>query len=242
MMIGDGIVLGAGGESASIFVIGLNQTDTVTASTDGKTVVGKWVTKTVRKYDVDLIPNMTSDTEPRGVASASMVSGESYAYKAFDGDSETIAYGGYPSIPWSVQYEFETEVTIKKVNYIISNHNYYAGNTIAYQIQISQDGTNWETIHTGSTSNGGQSPYSTEFTLTEPKNAKYIRLYQTSNTGTGYSGALYTLQANGDMDVQTGGFEIAPIKCYGKWVVSNADNTKTAEVLVDSAAEFEVTL
>ena len=41
-IIGDGIMLGAGGESASIFVTGLSETDTVTASKDGKTVVGKW--------------------------------------------------------------------------------------------------------------------------------------------------------------------------------------------------------
>ena len=42
MIIGDGIMLGAGGESASIFVTGLSETDTVTASKDGKTVIGKW--------------------------------------------------------------------------------------------------------------------------------------------------------------------------------------------------------
>ena len=41
-IIGDGIMLGAGGESASIFVTGLSENDTVTASKDGKTVIGKW--------------------------------------------------------------------------------------------------------------------------------------------------------------------------------------------------------
>lgn len=45
MIIGDGIMLGAGGETASIFVTGLSETDTVTASKDGKTVVGKWTQK-----------------------------------------------------------------------------------------------------------------------------------------------------------------------------------------------------
>ena len=42
MIIGDGIMLGAGGETASIFVTGLSETDTVTATKDGKPIVGKW--------------------------------------------------------------------------------------------------------------------------------------------------------------------------------------------------------
>lgn len=45
MIIGDGIMLGAGGETASIFVTGLSETDTVTASKDGKTISGKWTQK-----------------------------------------------------------------------------------------------------------------------------------------------------------------------------------------------------
>lgn len=42
MIIGDGIMLGAVGDTASIFVTGLNDTDTVTASKNGKTIIGKW--------------------------------------------------------------------------------------------------------------------------------------------------------------------------------------------------------
>ena len=45
MIIGDGIILGAGGETASIFVTGLSETDTVTATKDGKTIIGKWTQK-----------------------------------------------------------------------------------------------------------------------------------------------------------------------------------------------------
>lgn len=44
-IIGDGIMLGAGGESASILVTGLSETDSVSATKDGKTVAGKWVSK-----------------------------------------------------------------------------------------------------------------------------------------------------------------------------------------------------
>ena len=52
MIIGDGIVLGAGGATASIFVTGLSETDTVTARKDGKTVIGKWVSNPNPAYAV----------------------------------------------------------------------------------------------------------------------------------------------------------------------------------------------
>lgn len=52
MIIGDGIVLGAGGETASIFVTGLSETDTVTAVKNGKTVIGKWSQKPNPAYVV----------------------------------------------------------------------------------------------------------------------------------------------------------------------------------------------
>ena len=52
MIIGDGIVLGAGGETASIFVTGVSEADTVTASKDGKTVIGKWTQKPNPAYVV----------------------------------------------------------------------------------------------------------------------------------------------------------------------------------------------
>ena len=42
MIIGDGILLGSGGESASIFITGLSETDTVTATNGIKTIIGKW--------------------------------------------------------------------------------------------------------------------------------------------------------------------------------------------------------
>lgn len=44
-MIINSIIGGNGGETASIFVIGLSETDTVTATKDGKTYSGKWVSK-----------------------------------------------------------------------------------------------------------------------------------------------------------------------------------------------------
>ena len=42
MIIGEGIMLGAGGEKASIAVTGLLETDTVTATNGSKTIAGVW--------------------------------------------------------------------------------------------------------------------------------------------------------------------------------------------------------
>ena len=42
MIIGEGIMLGAGGEKASITVTGLSETDTVTATNGSKTITGVW--------------------------------------------------------------------------------------------------------------------------------------------------------------------------------------------------------
>ena len=44
-IIGDGIMLGAGGESASIFATGLSETDTVSATKGSKTKMGVWTQK-----------------------------------------------------------------------------------------------------------------------------------------------------------------------------------------------------
>ena len=45
-MIINPIIGGSGGESASIFITGLSETDTVTCTKDGKTKQGKWISKT----------------------------------------------------------------------------------------------------------------------------------------------------------------------------------------------------
>ena len=42
MIIGDGIMLGTGGETASIFVTGLSEADTVAATKNGKSIAGNW--------------------------------------------------------------------------------------------------------------------------------------------------------------------------------------------------------
>ena len=43
---------GSGGETASIFITGLSETDTVTCTKDGKTKQGKWVNKTIPAVSV----------------------------------------------------------------------------------------------------------------------------------------------------------------------------------------------
>ena len=56
------------------------------------------------------------------------------------------------------------------------------------------------------------------------------------NSGTG------VFIAGAEIPQTIDGFLIDKIKSYGTWTVSNGDGTKAADVLIDAAAEFEVTL
>ena len=63
MIIGDGIVLGAGGETASIFVTGLSETDTITATNGSDTKIGVWTTKdSVSGFLIDKIKEYSTWT------------------------------------------------------------------------------------------------------------------------------------------------------------------------------------
>ena len=80
-MIANRVIGGNGGETASIFVTGLSETDTVTATKDGKTYSGKWVSKEAEvPYE---IPVMTSNTTPAGVVSTNYPSTEYKPHFAF---------------------------------------------------------------------------------------------------------------------------------------------------------------
>ena len=242
MIIGDGIILGAGGESASIFITGLSETDMVTASKDGKTVVGKWEIGKAIVHNSPLIPIMTSNTSPSGVASSSKI-GENDAYSAFDGNTSTYAYGGIDAIPWTLQYEFPNIVSISSFSYVVSHPSGDAGQrTAGHNVQISIDGNTWETIWSGTTNKGMSSPESDTITLTNTKELKYVKWVTTSMTGEyNPSECLWDFQVYGDTEIETYGFKL-PIKSYGTWTITATDGTKTAtqDVMVNSATQYHI--
>jgi len=86
------------------------------------------------------VPTMTSDTTPKGVASASTIYNADYkAYKAFDGNSTSAWADSGGSSPHRLSYQFEHAVKIFAYTY-----NTYANNrTNTYKIQSSDDSTNW---------------------------------------------------------------------------------------------------
>lgn len=88
------------------------------------------------------VPTMTSNTTPSGVASAHTTWGAGYeAYKAFDNNINTQYYpttsdttsGAY------LRYEFTEAVNIVKIQSITHDTTQH----VTYQIQYSDDGTNW---------------------------------------------------------------------------------------------------
>lgn len=120
---------------------------------------------------INIVPTMTSDTTPIGVASMPSVVSGYPAYYAFDGDDNTrcatgVAYGG-------VTYKFQTPQCVKRAYAIltigIASHN--------IKFEASNDGSTWTTLYTGTWDNTG-----TFFDLSSNNNSySYYRFSTTDN-------------------------------------------------------------
>lgn len=101
------------------------------------------------------VPTMTSNTTPSGVASASssFTTNNRHPFKAFDGNGTTAWQGneGVQTLSLYIQYQFISAVNVKKVS--IQNFTddapYY--NVKTFDLQASNDGTNFTTIASGLT-------------------------------------------------------------------------------------------
>ena len=92
-----------------------------------------------------LIPTMTSNTTPSGVASGSgATSGNDY-YKAFDGNNTTWYNASSASAGMYIQYKFPNKVCVKKIYGYSQNGNNRWG---SITIKGSNDGSNWTDIYT----------------------------------------------------------------------------------------------
>lgn len=226
MIVGDGIMLGVGGESANIFVTGLSETDTVSATKDGNAISGKWISGSES--------GRFTDGHPECIVSAAdsllyTYNGRNYK-KAYAGD----AYAAY-------FYVYYAELGVLLMPLLVAK----TSDAVAYKT----DG-NYESVqHSQSTitykgetwyiSADGAAYVSTEI----PPTANVVNINAiagVSSFSTREEAALALLEYAVPHLID--GFDIAPIKSYGIWRVSNGDNTRTADVLVDAAAEFEVTL
>lgn len=287
MIIGDGIMLGAGGESASIFVTGLSETDTVTANKDGKTVIGKWtqipnpvshglpdgyteleyIESTGTQYinsnryvvanDVVKIKmnftSVISDDHYFGcsdVSSSGRARFGNYAGKWIYQVGENILNSGIPlaNVDYNVVMNMGSSKQTLTINDSLigeTNNSFTKSAKVAYILALYNYNGNAELMAHAKLYNlewisGGEIVMNLVPCKRNSDGA--IGMYDLvtnsffANSGTG------TFTAGVEIPSYIYGFEIAPIKSYGTWTVSNADSTKVTDVLVDAAAEFEVAL
>ncbi len=107
-------------------------------------------------------------------ATASSTNGSNTPSKAVDGSTSTYWRSGSISsstITW-LQVDLQTAQSINRA-VVKWNGSYYAKN---YQIQISNDATNWSTVYTDNAGNGGTDDYSFANV-----SARYVRVYMTKN-------------------------------------------------------------
>lgn len=241
---------GSGGEAASIFITGLSETDTVTCTKDGKTKQGKWVEREVTVYNKNLVPAMTSNTEPKGVASASSEyvdsNGNNKSWKAFDRthtdgwDQWSSPYGA--SLPQWIQYKFDSPVTINGMKLCNLADASYATNSVGY-VSISDDGENFTKIHEFSVPiTTIDSPAEVQFS--KSYTTQYVRVYLTSYNNTYSSGTcrIALLQFMGYETSVKQGWLFDKLKEYGTYTITatNDTDTVTQDVLVDMATEFDI--
>ena len=152
-----------------------------------------------RIYSDDLIPEMTSNTAPSGIASASTeYQGTYLAYKAFDNNTTTRWVSNLTMNPW-ISYEFATPKKIAKYTIVPQTLN---GVITSWQFQGWNETTNiWEVLHTGTTS---LSPANVkkEFSFSNNNYYKKYRIFVTN------SSAIYADFYNVEMMETT---DIAPV-------------------------------
>lgn len=117
------------------------------------------------------IPEMTTNTTPRGVASSSSYQEGYEAYRAFDSAKTN---GWYPVTSernsW-VKYEFDTLTTIRRAKASIRVYNKQG---VRLYIQVSSDNVAWEDVaNYATTTENGVLSFETTF---DPKNIRFIRL------------------------------------------------------------------
>ena len=282
-IIGDGIMLGAGGVSASIFVTGLNQTDTVTASKDGKTVVGKQ--KSVPNPSFHSLPDGYTELEyiestgvqffNTGIKANSNVDVEIDYFDFVSIGSENVLFGANNG-SWAAQlglnnstlngtvyayynYDGRTNTEIKSAcKYRLAAGVLYADDVKIYEGSYSAFSYGYNIFLLAQNWAGTTKNYSKlklkSFKMWESKvlirdfipakrnSDDVVGLYDLVNDVFYTNAGSGTFAAGAEVPQTIDGFEIAPIKSYGTWTVSNADSTKTADVLIDAAVGFEVTL
>ena len=136
-----------------------------------------------------LIPTMTSNTAPSGVASGSGTAGGNDYYKAFDDNNTTWYNASSASAGMYIQYKFPNKVCVKKIYGYSQNGSTRWG---SITIKGSNNGSNWTDIYTFDATNKDT------FTEVFSNNTlyQYYRVVSNSNTDFQFS----TLQMYGTFE------------------------------------------
>lgn len=280
-IIGDGIMLGAGGESASIFVTGLSETDTVTATKDGKTITGKWTQKLnpasvvldgytqleyIESTGTQCINTELAENSVYGIRMKFAVPSLVTTYQSLvSGTLDTGFTVGSTTKTTGLYVRLRGDEVLNNDTALSSSVN----ELVIKDGKISINGAQVATYTAGALSSGSgqlyvfnnntKSRYSNmflyELELYDNSGATvrdYVQAKRNSDSAIGMydlvSNTFYansgtgTFTAGAEVPQTIDGFLIDKIKSYGTWTVSNGDGTKAADVLIDAAAEFEVTL
>ena len=137
-----------------------------------------------------LIPTMTSNTAPSGVASGNSSTASSHpAYHAFDGNDSTWWETDYSTNKHYLQYKFPSAVCVKKV-YAKLYKNGSSG--INIKIYGSNNGTTWTQIGNARASNNDS-----EITINCNNTKSYTYYKYEANMDGNYWTGVYTLQLYG---------------------------------------------
>lgn len=247
------MVGGGGGPAASIFVTGLSETDTVTATKGSKTIHGKWINN--RAVECDELPILTGEND---ACSAEFSSGaiSEPVWQAFDGNTHSSCYLSSVSYPCYLIYDLGSARIKPDSFYGYAEHAWnYAGEgtgTFTVQLQGSNDGVVWDNISDEvvwndpgrcwhKSSAGDEVDIVTQVT-TEKYYSKFrlaILASTTTNSFQKYC-RVFTFQVTGQS--YTSGFEISPIRELGTWTVTATDGTDTVtqDVLIDVITNYEI--
>jgi hypothetical protein len=180
----------------------------------------------------NVIPIMTSDTAPSGVASASSET-SNFAWSAFDNNNATRWSVAFTAPQW-VAYKFNTPVTIRR--YAITGDAASAtGDPKTWTFEGSNDGgVTWQILDTQSSQTGWANSEKRSFLVPNPKAFTSYRVNISANNGAGilYVGTLEMMDTAGIIRSLTGGVSYADANgnysaanpggfAYGAWPTNN---------------------
>lgn len=124
-----------------------------------------------------LVPTMTSNTTPSGVASADNAANGA-AWYAFDTSTSTRWYTANTTLPHWIQYQFTVQTTV--ASYSVLNVDDILMRS--WKFQGSNDGTNWTDLDVHTSDSSQSNGVTVTYNLAAPATYQYFRLYITASS------------------------------------------------------------